>query len=107
MIADVDRAAAPLPLPLDQVRDADGDDEQHGRPGEIVAPARGGEAADGNAQERRQEHDVGEKRQEEDVGGKPANAGELEKEDEHAGDEEIDPIAHPMRGTISCGFART
>jgi hypothetical protein len=60
----------------------------HREPDEQVAPPRGEQAADADAEKAREENEVGKVGQQPDVSRHPANQRGFEKEDEEGGDEE-------------------
>ena len=63
---------------------------------------RGGQAADGNTQKARHQHDVGEERQEDDRAAQPADARQLEEKNHEADQEELD--ARSRRGLARAGI---
>ena len=67
--------------------------EESGRPSKVLAWGSSGQAANRHAEERSEQNDIREEGQVEDVGREPADASELEKEDQQADQEQVDARA--------------
>ena len=67
-----------------------------------VAPPAGRQTAAGHAEERGDQGDIGEELKENDGGGEPTDARQLEKQDEEADEEKIEP-RKPNRGRYQAG----
>src|SRR4029450_1373890 len=87
LVADVDHPRVAQGRAFERVSAAERDDQDERRPQQQVALTVRGEAADRDAEDRREQDRVGEKRQEQDVRWEPANTGKLEKKREQANQE--------------------
>src|SRR5207244_2913499 len=93
LAADIDRDAAPQAVgDVSPERSEDSTDGERRKILEPVPPPPRREAAAGHPQERRDQHDIAEKLQEDNKRAKPANAGQLEKQDEEPDKKQIERL---------------